>query len=59
MGLHGNDRFPANPLHLSTAQKLIVVLLDSLKVCGNHLEFQTGAPCVDNEDVHRFFRFCQ
>ena len=57
--LHGDDRFPANPLHLPTAQKLIVVLPDSLKVCGNHLELQTGASCVNDEDVHRLFRFCR
>ena len=57
--LYGDDRFPADPLHLPTAQKLIVVLPDSLKVCGNHLELQTGASGVDDEDVHGFFRFCR
>jgi hypothetical protein len=37
-GLYGDDRLPANSLHLPTAQELILIVPDSLKVCGNHLE---------------------
>src|ERR1017187_7526838 len=41
--LHGDDRFPANTLHLPTAQEIILVVPDSLKVRGYHLKLQAGA----------------
>ena len=44
--------FPANSLHLPTAQKLIVIVPDSLNVCGNHLELQAGASRINDENVH-------
>ena len=46
--LHGDDWFPANSLH----QKLIVIVPDSLNVCGNHLELQAGAYRINDENVH-------
>ena len=50
--LDGDDRFPANSLHLSTAQELILIVLDSLNIRGNHLELQAGASRIDDEYVH-------
>src|ERR1700692_2136072 len=49
--LHGDDCFPANSLHLPTAQKLIVIVPDSLNVRGNHLELEAGASRINDENV--------
>src|SRR5581483_3756902 len=53
VALHGDDRFATDPLHLPSAQQLIAIHFDSLEVCGNNLELQTGASGIYDEDIHR------
>ena len=33
--------------------------LRRVRLCGYRLELQAGASCVDDENVHGLFRFCQ
>jgi hypothetical protein len=47
-----NNNFPADPLHLTATQALIVVLRNSTKVSGKLLELQTGTSGVEYKDVH-------
>src|ERR1700722_1079449 len=44
--------FTADPLHFSPAEAIVLVLLDALKISGNHLKFQAGASEVHNQDIH-------
>ena len=50
--LQGHNRFPADAFHFTLAQAVIFMLLDAIKVGGNHLKLQAGTSRVEYQYVH-------
>jgi hypothetical protein len=47
-----DDCLAANAFDFATANSIVLILLDPLKVGGDDLKLQTGTPRVQDQNVH-------